>query len=61
MPVPEANPVTRPVEDTGINVLLLLQVPPPVTSLNCEVCPTHMDVLPVIVAGIGLTVIVFVV
>ena len=44
-----ATPVTRPVELTvAIAVLLLLQVPPAVASVNCEVNPLQIAALPAI-------------
>ena len=59
---PGAIPVTIPVNKvTGaIAELLLLHVPPPIGLLNVDDCPTHMEVLPAIIPGIGLTIIVLV-
>lgn len=57
--VPVANPATIPVPaptDPSAG-LLLLHVPPVVPSLNVVVEPTHTFVVPVITAGLGLTVI----
>ena len=57
--VPPDMPVTtpEPLPTVAIVVLLLVHVPPPVASLNVVVKPTHTDVIPVIVAGRGFTVI----
>lgn len=57
--VPAATPVTMPVVPmVAVEVLPLLQVPLPVASLKVLVRPTHTFAVPVIEAGIGLTVIV---
>ena len=48
------TPVLLPTVATP--VLLLLQVPPPVALLNVEPEPLHTVVVPVIVAGLALTV-----
>jgi hypothetical protein len=59
--VPDATPVTMPVEPTvATEVLLLLHVPPEVASLSAAVMPGQMVVVPVIDAGALLTVIVIV-
>lgn len=56
--VPAATPVTIPlVEPTvAVSKSLLLQVPPPVASVSVLVDPTQTFIVPVIVAGSGLTV-----
>ena len=54
MPVPDALPVTIPVEPT-LTLPLLLQVPPP-ASLKLVVNPWHIVVLPNIGVGNGLMV-----
>ena len=52
-----AIPVTTPVADTVPAAgLLLLQVPPPVRSVNAVVKPAHTDNVPVIPTGTGFTV-----
>ena len=50
--VPAARPLTRPVVDPTVatEVLLLLQVPPVVTSPSELVKPTHIDGVPVMAA-----------
>ena len=54
---PAATPVTTPVEPIVARpVLLLLHVPPAVTSFNVVVAPAHNVIVPVIAAGKGLTV-----
>jgi len=57
--VPENTPNTDPVvaDTLAIDVLLLLQLPPVVASDNVVESPTQTDVLPVITAGTGFTVI----
>jgi hypothetical protein len=57
--VPAATPVTIPDADPTVAwaVLLLLQVPPAVRSDKVVVKPIQTLVVPVITAGIGLTVI----
>lgn len=52
--IPVTTPVLAPI--VAITVLLLLQVPEPVVLDNVVVLPTHTVGVPVIVAGIGLTV-----
>ena len=61
--LPADTPVTTPVvEPTVANpVLLLLQVPPPVISLNIVVEPVQTLAVPVMAAGNGLTVMIAVV
>ena len=55
---PAETPVAMPAPDMdAIEVLLLLHVPPAVASLSGTEYPMHIDVLPVIAAGKGLTVI----
>jgi hypothetical protein len=56
--VPGAIAVTIPLAEPTVAsaVLLLLQVPPAVTSLKVELRPEQIEVVPVITAGIGLTV-----
>jgi hypothetical protein len=49
-------PLLKPIVPTV--VLLLLQVPPVVASFNVVVVPAQIEVIPVIVAGDGFTVIV---
>ena len=48
--VPEATPLTTPVDDPTVatEVVLLLQVPPVVASVSVLVKPTHIDGVPVI-------------
>jgi hypothetical protein len=60
--VPPEMPVTipEPLPIVATVVVLLLHVPPDVLLLNDVVNPTHKDVIPVIVAGSGLTVTVIV-
>ena len=55
---PEETPLTTPVPDTTVATELveLLHVPLPVASLKVVVEPTQTVVLPVILAGKGLTV-----
>ena len=55
---PPNTPVVAPIVAT--EVLLLVQVPPGVASLNVLVDPWHMDVLPTMPDGRGFTVIVVV-
>ena len=61
--VPAEIPVTKPVPVPIVarEVLLLLHVPPIVTSDKVVVEPTHTFIVPVIAAGTGLTVMIFVV
>lgn len=55
--VPEAIPVTTPVEDTvPTDVLLLLQVPPAGVDERVVVVPAQMLVLPVMADGMDTTV-----
>src|ERR1043166_4771101 len=58
MEVPADTPVTTPVVEpiVATPVLLLLQVPPPVPSLNVVVAPWQILVTPVIGRGDGYTV-----
>jgi hypothetical protein len=51
--LPADIPVNTPVEETMVPtaVLLLAQVPVPVTSLRLSVKPEHTGVLPVMAAG----------
>ena len=58
MAVPADTPVTFPVAEPTVatDVLLLLQVPPLVTSDSGIEKPTQTTAGPVIAAGIGLTV-----
>ena len=60
--VPADTPVTTPVPEptVALLVLLLLQVPPVVASVNAVVKPAHTLVVPVIEAGNGFTVTVIV-
>ena len=60
--MPEDTPVTNPVVALTVAtaVLVLLHVPPNVPSVNTEVWPTHIVVVPPIAPGIGLTVTVIV-
>src|SRR5204862_639672 len=55
---PTFTPPTTPVPDptVAMNVLPLLQVPPGVTSARVVVNPIHTFMVPVMVAGSGLTV-----
>jgi hypothetical protein len=60
--MPAATPVTTPVEPTeAIAPLLLLQLPPAVTSASAVVAPVHTLAVPVILAGLVLMVTVTVV
>ena len=52
--MPETTPEAEPIVATA--VLLLLQVPPVVSSAREAVAPTHTVELPVIADGTGLTV-----
>lgn len=56
--VPAIPPVTTPVVALieAIVVLLLLQVPVPVASVNVVVKPEHTDNIPEMLTGDGLTV-----
>jgi hypothetical protein len=55
--VPADTPVTTPVALTvAMEGVELLHVPPPVASLNVEVPPTVVLVMPVIPAGAAVTV-----
>ena len=56
--LPAETPVTTPVDEPTVAsaVLLLLQVPPVVASLNVEELPAQTRPAPVIAAGVGLTV-----
>ncbi len=55
--VPDATPLTIPVEPTvAIPVAVLLHVPPVVASASVVVALLHKVRLPVIAAGNGLTV-----
>ena len=58
--VPAAMPVTVPVAEPTVafDVLLLLHVPLPVTSVNAVVSPIHTVPVPVMPEGTELTVIV---
>lgn len=56
MAVPAETPVITPALMESTEVLLLLHVPPVEALDNVAVCPTHTAVLPVMGAGIGLTV-----
>lgn len=60
--LPAVRPVTTPdvMPIPAVPGLLLLQVPPVVASLNVVELPTHTEVIPVIEAGNGFTVIVVV-
>ena len=52
--LPVATPYTTPVTDTvAALVLLLLQIPPPVRSVNGVVDPTQTEVPPVICAKVA--------
>ena len=57
--VPDTRPLTIPVVrlTVAVAVVLLLQVPPVVISLNVIIVPAHRLELPVIAAGDGVTVI----
>ncbi len=56
--VPAATPVTMPdVPIVATPALLLAHVPPPVVEDRVAVVPAHNELVPVIVAGIALTVI----
>lgn len=56
--VPALTPVTMPVEapTEAIELLLLLQVPPPVASVSVMVWPAVTVLLPEMLDGAGLTV-----
>ena len=56
LPDPADKPPTTPVDDTVTALLLLLQLPPTVISLNDMVEPEHTLPIPVIGAGSELTV-----
>ena len=60
--VPEDIPVTTPllVPTAATKELLLLHTPPVVMSFRAVVEPTHTFRVPVIAAGVGLTVIILV-
>jgi hypothetical protein len=58
--VPEATPETRPPKTVATAVLLLLHEPPPGLDTNEVVVPAQSVIVPVIAAGIVLTVIPFV-
>ena len=59
--VPDDSPDNKPVPLTvAIVIKLLLHVPPPVTSLKGIVAPAQITPLPLMTAGAGLTVKVFV-
>lgn len=49
--VPLVTPVTAPEVPTVAFALLLLQVPPPVASVNVVAEPVHTDAVPPIAAG----------
>ena len=55
--MPTPIPVNNPVEETIVaaDKLLLLHVPPKVTSVKVEVSPTHKADVPEMAAGNGLT------
>lgn len=54
--VPLVTPVTKPVDDPMLTfALLLLQIPPTLTSDNMVVEPTHTTNGPLIGLGSGLT------
>jgi len=59
---PATTPVTTPVADPTVAtaVLLLLHVPPTVAHARGVETPTHTVAVPVIAAGVALTVITFV-
>ena len=55
--VPAATPVTMPVLPTvALVTALLLQVPPLVALASVVVLPMQVNAVPVIAAGLGLTV-----
>ncbi len=56
--MPAATPVTMPVPlpTVALVTALLVQLPPVVALLSVVVAPIHANVVPVIVAGLGLTV-----
>ena len=56
--VPPLKPVTSPVPEftVAIEVLVLLQTPPGVAELSDVVFPAHIIPVPVITAGVVLTV-----
>ena len=54
---PPFTPVTRPVALIEPLVgILLVQVPPPVPSVSCVVCPWHTTSVPLIAVGNAFTV-----
>ena len=60
--VPADIPDTMPVEPTvAMSVAPLVHTPPVVVQLSAVVCPAHKPIVPVIGAGLALTVIIFVV
>ena len=55
--VANSDPVTSPVDEPIVMlVVLLLHTPPATPSVNCVVSPPHIVVLPVIAVGNGFTV-----
>ena len=61
--LPDATPVTTPVDALTVAVAVLdeVQTPPVVTSAKVVVAPTHTEVVPVIAATVGNALIVTVV
>lgn len=59
---PDAIPVTTPLDDpiVAIVILLVVHVPPDEASLIVVVVPSHIDDAPVMAAGVVLTVTVLV-
>ena len=60
--VPALTPAIRPVPELAVATaaLLLLQVPPVSALLRVIVCPPHTTLSPVLLPGVGFTVITFV-
>lgn len=56
--VPAATPETTPVPEptVAVPVFALVQVPPEGEELKVVVAPVHTDIVPVMVAGVVLTV-----
>jgi hypothetical protein len=60
--VPALTPVITPVAELAVATaaLLLLQVPPVIALLSVIVCPPHTTLSPVLLPGVGFTVMIFV-
>ena len=55
---PTVTPLTTPLNESigAIAGLLLLHTPPPAASLNVDVLPVQIFIVPVIAGGLGFTV-----